>query len=132
MKTLYYLLGLLVLFSTCSEGKTICGEYHSKYSANYKSSKYTYVTGTNLTLSIDSSFKMTTCGNIIEGSWYLSNDSVVLISKTNKYRNDSLTKIKKPLILKNYVLIKHGNKELMNIVDTNFNGRSLVDILISK
>lgn len=129
MKTLYYLLGVLVLFSTCSEGKKICGEYHSKYSDNYKSSKFTYVTGTILTLNHDSSFKMTTCGNIIEGNWLNKNDSVILISKSNKYRNDSLAKIKKPLTLNKFVLIKNGKKELMNIIDSNFNGHILVDIL---
>ncbi len=51
-----------------------------------------YVVGTELVLNKDSSFKYTTCGNIMNGSWRCFKDSLFLKVTNNRWRMDSLDK----------------------------------------
>ena len=46
--------------------------------------------GSVLVLKNDSTFKYTTCGNIITGKWNTRKDSLFLTVKTNRWRSDSL------------------------------------------
>lgn len=74
----------------------LSGKYESK---NYGWIEWKYLTlgkscsrtvGTTLSLEIDSSFNMVTCGNVIIGNWTFDDDSVYLHVKKNAWRNDSL------------------------------------------
>jgi hypothetical protein len=51
-----------------------------------------YFVGSELVLNKDSTFKYTTCGNIMNGSWYNFNDSLFLKVISNRWRIDSLNK----------------------------------------
>lgn len=127
-----FFVSFILISSACSQNKNLCGEYNSKRTMNNKSSRYIYATGTTLKLNCDSSFNMTTCGNIIEGKWLHKNDSIILLSNSNQFRNDSLAKRKKPAIKKEIILIQNHKKELLNIIDSNYNGHILVDLLKMK
>jgi hypothetical protein len=49
-----------------------------------------YFIGSEIDLSMDSSFVYTTCGNIMRGSYSIKNDSLFLNVKSNRFRIDSL------------------------------------------
>jgi len=49
-----------------------------------------YFVGSEIDLSMDSSFVYTTCGNIMSGSYCIKNDSLFLNVKSNRFRIDSL------------------------------------------
>ena len=49
-----------------------------------------FAVGTTLELKEDSSFHLTTCGNIITGNWSVNADTLLLHATTNRWRNDSL------------------------------------------
>jgi hypothetical protein len=49
-----------------------------------------FITGSELELNRDSSFQKITCGNILTGKWYATNDTIYLKYETNEWRNDSL------------------------------------------
>lgn len=51
-----------------------------------------YLVGSELVLKNDSSFTYTTCGNIMNGSWYNIHDSLFLRVSVNRWRIDSLNK----------------------------------------
>jgi hypothetical protein len=48
--------------------------------------------GSEILLNPDSTFKYTTCGNIMTGRWTATPDSLFLHVQTNRYRIDSLNK----------------------------------------
>ncbi len=125
-------ISFVIMISACSQNMNLCGEYNSKRTMNKKSSRYIYATGTTLKLNCNSSFNMTTCGNIIEGKWLQKNDSIILMNNSNRFRNDSLAKIKTPTIKKEIILIRNNKDELLNIIDSNYNGQILVDLLEMK
>lgn len=51
-----------------------------------------YFLGSEIILKNDSTFKYTTCGNIITGTWNCSKDSLFLKITGNRWRMDSLDK----------------------------------------
>jgi len=51
-----------------------------------------YSVGSELLLKNDSSFKYTTCGNILNGTWRCFKDSLLLKVTKNRWRIDSLDK----------------------------------------
>jgi len=51
-----------------------------------------YFVGSELVINKDSSFKYTTCGNILNGSWRCFQDSLLLKVTKNRWRIDSLDK----------------------------------------
>ncbi len=51
-----------------------------------------YFVGCELILQKDSTFKYTTCGNIMTGTWNCFRDSLFLNVTKNRWRNDSLAK----------------------------------------
>ncbi|MGA2823751.1 MAG: hypothetical protein ABSE72_09535 [Bacteroidales bacterium] len=51
-----------------------------------------YFVGSEIVLNKDSTFKYTTCGNIMTGTWNYFNDSLFLKITRNRWRIDSLDK----------------------------------------
>ncbi len=51
-----------------------------------------FFVGSDLLLNSDSTFIYRTCGSISTGNWYSKKDSLYLISKTIRWRSDSLNK----------------------------------------
>jgi hypothetical protein len=49
-----------------------------------------FITGTELNLNSDSTFHMTTCGNILTGERTFYNDTLRLTYLSNQFKNDSL------------------------------------------
>ena len=78
-----------------------------------------YFIGSEIILNDDSTFKYTTCGNVMTGSWNHSKDSLFLKIITNHWRNDSLDKNglngKWPLIAKRPIGFKFSNNYLTKI-----------------
>ena len=82
-----------------------CHSEHSIKLGSYKSVKYSQIElglllvfkgirgayiGSEINLRIDSSFQYSTCGNILNGTWFIKNDSLILKVNSNRYRIDSL------------------------------------------
>jgi hypothetical protein len=120
---------LIFVFNACKIESEICGDYSSETKKNYKSSKMIFATGTTLKIQCDSSFTMTTCGNIIKGKWVFKNDSIILICHSNRYKLDSLNKSAQFPKCNTMRLYKKNKNEIINVLDTNYNGYILVDLL---
>lgn len=77
-----------------AEGKYIsCCENKLKYLIRYFKNgmqKFYYSTGKELEIMKDSTFKLTTCGNIINGNWRIKSDTLILQQLSNCYRSESL------------------------------------------
>ena len=52
-----------------------------------------FTNGTEIELNNNYTFRFTTCGNIILGTWKEKNDSLFLYVESNRFRNDSLQKV---------------------------------------
>ncbi len=82
--------------SNKSNSQRVTGIYESKSHTSFQRAWYNiktetlFATGTTLTLNEDSTFNLTTCGNIIDGKWTFDSDSVYLYAHSNKWRIDSL------------------------------------------
>jgi hypothetical protein len=87
----YFLLFTLVVFCSCSKQRDLVGTWKVKgYTLWEKGTGYLrgvrgLTSGTELTLKADSSYRETTCGNIIVGKWTKEGDSLVLKSDTTWY-----------------------------------------------
>ncbi len=74
--------------------------------------------GNELMLKNDSSFQLTTCGNIMKGYWKLKEQKIMLVVNFNEYRLDSL-KDKKLPTPSQAIIYEIWNNKLYNIdVDT--------------
>jgi hypothetical protein len=51
------------------------------------------INNTVIKLNNNNTFRYTTCGNIILGTWKEKNDSLFLYVESNRFRNDSLQKV---------------------------------------
>ena len=97
MKTFAYIIFLCFIFSCGSIKKsvTVVGEYKSQRTnrvrviVDYHLSGKIYVKD-SMSVNQDATFIFKTCGNIIKGNWKVSNDSLLLFVKSNRYRIDSL------------------------------------------
>ena len=97
MKTFAYIIFLCFIFSCGSIKKsvTVVGEYKSQRTnrvrviVDYHLSGKIYVKD-SMSVNQDATFIFKTCGNIINGNWKVSNDSLLLFVKSNRYRIDSL------------------------------------------
>ena len=52
-----------------------------------------FTNGAEIKLNNNNTFRYTTCGNIILGTWKEKNDSLFLYVESNRFRNDSLQKV---------------------------------------
>jgi len=91
-----------------------------------------YTLGNILEIKNDSIFELTTCGNIMKGKWKTMDDSVFLYVESNKWRKDSLNKLKPggssppvPSIPIGYKKIKNGLEQ----VEYTTNKRKTIDKL---
>jgi len=99
MKKLALLL-LIIICISCTPDYTIkTGTY--KYVILSKFEYYTlrltnkitsYAVGSEIILNQDSTYRYTTCGNIITGTWFTKKDSLYLRVLSNRWRSDSLNK----------------------------------------
>jgi len=91
-----------------------------------------YSIGSELVLMKDSTFKYTTCGNIITGTWNYLNDSLFLKIKKNRWRIDSLDKNgfngRWPTVPQKPVGFKFDKDYLVKI-DILQNGRKVIEKL---
>ncbi|MCF8370322.1 MAG: hypothetical protein K9H64_01785 [Bacteroidales bacterium] len=95
MKKLIIIFVGMIIFSACAKQVEVVGTYHSAKPGyftyhRYKLKGYRYFSGLELVIKDDSTFQMTTCGNIMAGNWFCKDDSLYIITKTNRWRNDSL------------------------------------------
>ncbi|MCZ4408877.1 hypothetical protein O3Q51_08665 [Cryomorphaceae bacterium 1068] len=98
VKALIQLAALPVFISACTFQQTeVAGTYKTEDPNLIKKGwKYVFegyegfTTGTELELNTDSTFYMTTCANIITGTWHHTDDSLYLRYQTNRWKNDSL------------------------------------------
>ncbi len=94
-------LALLILLVNCySKKESVFGEYKSAkfdklYSYCLRINHTSVITGTSLILASDSTFHQINCGNLMSGIYKVVNDSLYLICKKNRYKNDSINLIKK-------------------------------------
>lgn len=99
MKTTITVLFILLLFS-CSLQTSLKPGYYKYVKPSRFESRYLFITqgiksyvgGSEIILNNDSTFKHTSCGNIITGKWNIKKDSLFLKVLTNRWRNDSLNK----------------------------------------
>jgi len=95
--TKYFKILLLFFLLSCSDSHPLVGIWKVKnYSLWEKGIAYLkgvrgLVSGTELVLNSDSTYKKTTCGNIIIGKWYAKNDSLFLNSDTSWFRMNYTT-----------------------------------------
>ncbi len=101
-RLLFILLLNLLIWNSCSTKKhsSIFGTYQSKTYSFFERipliiKNKTYVLHSKIILNSDSTYIFTTCGTEMKGIWHISNDSLILICKENKFINDSLNKIRK-------------------------------------
>lgn len=88
---------LLILFISCAQQKKIIfGYYENKRPCLIEQGWFvvngigSYSLGGNLELKEDSTFVYITCGNIMNGKWVATRDSVFLFIESNRWRKDSL------------------------------------------
>ena len=98
MKNYFLILSITILFGCSNNHSTnYIGTYTSIKPGYIETIKY-YVFGYNyiikdsLILNVDSTFELTTCGNILNGKYKLSADSIFLFATRNRFRIDSLNK----------------------------------------
>jgi len=97
MKTRFLILICSLLIACHSEHSIKLGSYKSvKYSQIelglllvFKGIKGAYI-GSEIILKKDSSFQYSTCGNILKGTWFTKNDSLILNVNSNRLKIDSL------------------------------------------
>jgi hypothetical protein len=103
-----YISGLMLfvyLLFSCSSNKKmeqneIIGKYVSQRTNIIKATLDYHLSGkiyssTTIDINQDSSFVYNSCANIIKGNWKVSNDSLLLFVKSNRFRIDSLNYSKK-------------------------------------
>jgi hypothetical protein len=98
---IYLFFTLLTLFSCTKSDYELVGTYKThtpsffeKVSNTLKYGKWTWTMGNELSLNKDSTFVMTTCGNISKGKWYANTGTIFLTYQESHYRIDSLNYIK--------------------------------------
>lgn len=113
-------------FTACQYSqKNIIGSYKSKQ-VNYLERmihyKTLYADGSVLSLYNDSSFIYSTCGNISKGTWENSSgDTLYLLLKEFKYKNDSLNNIRNTKFIGfKYKFYKCSNGDLRNETYSNY------------
>ncbi len=131
---------LLFVFSFLSnEAQIKIGKYNSVSPNIFHFTKLfvlngvrSYSTGCSLTLHEDSSYQLITCGNLISGSWTVRKDSLLLLAKTNRWRNDSLHQYgyngKQPVVCNTYAKYIIKKNSLSSIFSTT-NKEKIIEIL---
>lgn len=137
---LFAILILVIFISSCSSNDNICiTKYKSvRYSKFEQYWNYlfrginTFAVGSEIELKPDSTYKYTTCGNIITGTWCTSEDSLFLKVLTNRWRNDSLNTYgfegKMPEIAKEPIVFIFDDNS-MDAVHINKKGRKTIQKL---
>ncbi|MEQ6124190.1 hypothetical protein AAON49_08330 [Pseudotenacibaculum sp. MALMAid0570] len=121
----YKLLLIIILLihvscSNRSRNKELVGEYKSKKldlteKIKYKTTKN--IEGFTLSLKEDNLFEYNTCGILVDGSWEVLNDSLVLNATALRFANDSINKIRKPKERKDFLIFKIEGESLIGFVD---------------
>jgi len=86
------------IFSSCTSqthsfsliGKFTSEKYNFFEKGEMALNKEKYVLNSELTLSSDSTYQLSTCGNLINGHWKVSKDSLFLFCEQNIYKKESL------------------------------------------
>lgn len=125
MKRQIHIILLLVFISACSvQRQDIVGTYKSD-KPNFLKKRWKdviegydgFIVGTALKLNHDNSFQMSTCGNLLTGTWYAIDNTLYLKYKTNKWRNDSLQEHgfdgKSPVVSKDVEKVKFRSQKLI-------------------
>lgn len=86
---------MIILVSSCTSYTELVGKYESTGQYGVRSLWNRYVkkqissSGSSIDLNTDSTFKHTTCGNILTGKWCVKEDTLLLFCESNKYAIDS-------------------------------------------
>ena len=124
---------ILLLISSCKSEFKLTGVYVSRDMKNVRGNKLMYVTGSKLRVNPDSTYALETCGNISSGTWQYNNNLLILTCNHNRYKNDSINKIKGNIGCGSYTYMKYNHAEFINVIDSNFQGAYiLVDLLERK
>lgn len=133
-KRILVILALLAISSSCQD-KLIIGTYKSKRFSRpemgilYLTKGITgqYVNSV-IELKSDSTFRFTTCGNIMKGIWDFRADSLLLYIKTNRLRKDSPDNTHYYDYKKYYEVFKYRNKKL-TAISYNSRHRKIIEKL---
>lgn len=92
-----------------------------------------FTNGSELELKDNSTYRFTTCGNIILGTWKEKNDSLFLYVESNRFRNDSIQKVGLngtwPVISDQPIIFKIKNNKLIQISKV-YNDKLMITKLI--
>jgi hypothetical protein len=131
---IYLFFTLLSLFSCTKPDHELVGTYKShtpsffeKVNNTLKYGRWSWSVKNELSLNKDSTFVMTTCGNISKGKWYANTDTLFLTYQESRYRKDSLNYIKEwkeKLLVKEQIIVyeikgenlEHGYKDKKQFV----------------
>lgn len=136
---LFAILILVIFITSCSSYDISITKYKSvRYSKFEQYWNYlfrginTFAVGSEIELKSDSTYKYTTCGNIITGTWSTSEDSLLLKVLTNRWRNDSLNTYgfegKMPEIAKEPIVFMFDSNSI-HAVHINKKGRKTIQKL---
>ena len=126
----YILIIFIFLFFSCTTNKSsndLTGNYTSTRMDKVERLYYqigfgvnSSITKTKLLLKKDATFYFETCGIVTSGTWIIKEDLLVLNVEQSKFKNDSLSKIKKPDVTERKDLFQfHIRKNELFAVVTN-------------
>lgn len=121
---------VLIVMSLCDSGcspaqKTdVCGHYISTSVTSWEAITFNVksgVVGSTLQINEDSTFHLTTCSEVVYGSWKIKEDSIFLLVNSRKRRIDSTDMQKVTLVyglenneLHRIILLKHLDKRILD------------------
>lgn len=122
----YYFLFIILISFACSQkttSKSIIGKYESSNLNTFEYIKYypnKNIKGIRLNLKKDSTYFYKTCGLLINGQWSIEGKILSMAIDSIRYANDSINKIKKPEIRKDFFIFKINTNTLVgkvNVID---------------
>lgn len=120
--------------------KELIGHYKNEKMTKYERIYYNVnknvrrqIIGSSLDLNEDKTFHFETCGLLIDGNWAIKNEKLVLSPITNRFKNDSIAKIKTPDLTGRGDFFKFSIKKnkLVTIV-INSNGSKSLNKLVKR
>jgi hypothetical protein len=107
-----------------------CNSKSQELAGTYKSSKLKFteklnygtnkdINGLTLILKKDSSYHYDTCGLLIDGSWKVRNDSLIMSVSNIRFANDSINNIRTPEIRDDFLKYQIENDILYGFINEN-------------
>lgn len=124
MKNIFKFFAIVLILYSCDEEKSdeLFGIYKS--SKLLRSEKINYGTnkdiqGMTLILKNDSTYFYDTCGILLDGSWSVRNDSLLMTVDNIRYKNDSINKIRKPEKRTDFLKYEINDNILYGFINNN-------------